>query len=603
MTNSMQAGSSLHLDFAAVKDGARLSSTSVASKRLESELEFLKREGGVDVRVRAELMKAADCYRKENYQDGAEIALRALDIDDRIAVGWNILGLCLEKMGQNARAISCFEKVLQLEPQNVDVLLNLGLLAARLELHDTAEQFLRYYCAAAPENTDGVNNLATVLRDKGKYAEASEILKAAIFLNPDDPTLWNSMGTIMNDLADFEHALTFYSEAIRLKPDFARAYYNRGNILIFTGPLDQAREDFAQAVKNPASADDEVHMRYALGQTMVASGALETAWQAYDARLDTRYPGTARFAMPKPQWQQGESLKGKRLLLVGEQGLGDEILFMNAGHDLIKELGPEGNLYIACERRLVPLFERSFPDAEVGPHMTISDNGKPVRLVPFMAARLEEYDVWAPMASVLSVVRNDLCKFPADPAFLKADPERVSHWREQLKAFGPGPYVGLTWKSMKADPRRARFYMPTEAWGPILDHGVTYISLQYGDDTDDIADFKAQFGVDIHKLSGIDLRNDLDDLAALCSAMDLMIGPMNATTNIGMACGTPACIMSGSRWAWPLLGTQSRLPWYPNAEVFAPQTSYAWGEVAQDISGYLGRMGKTERPKSRKKSA
>ena len=128
---------------------------------------------------------------------------------------------------------------------------------------------------------------------------------------------------------------------------------------------------------------------------------------------------------------------------------------------------------------------------------------------------------------------------------------RVAYWREQLSTLGKGPYIGLTWKSMKAEARRNRFYMPLPEWGPVVSHpGATYISLQYGDASEDIAAFKKLHGVDMKTLDGINLHEDLDDLAALSCALDLIIGPMNATTNIAMACGTKALIMSSSAVAW-----------------------------------------------------
>ncbi len=558
-----------------------------ANQRLQDELAFVRQNAGVDQRMQAMLMDAARAFGEGNYTRGAELALQALDINDLVAVGWNILALCLECMGENARAISCFERVLQLDPKNTDVLLNLGLLASRLDMQDAAEQFMRMYCAAVPQSSDGANNLATILRDKGQYVEAIDILKAAIILDMENTTLWNSMGTVMNDMQDVDNALTFFGEAIRLDPRNARAHYNRGNILALTGPVDQAIADFDAAQNATTSDEDRAHVRYAHAQALLASGQLATAWQAYEARFDPHYPGTTRFTLPKPRWQCTDGLSGKRLLLVGEQGLGDEILFMNAAASLMEAIGPDGKLFIACEKRLMPLFARSFPDAVVGPHLTISDNGRPVRLVPFMATKISEYDCWAPMASVLAVLRDDLSRFPQTDAFLTPDPVRVAHWREQLAAMGPGPKIGVTWKSLKDDARRQQYYMPLAHWGPMLSAPVTYISLQNGDAAADLALIKQHYGTDVHVLDGIDLRNDLDELAALTAALDGVVGPLCATTNIAMACGCPALILSSSRFAWPLLGTQDRLPWYPTARVFGPEQLGDWNGVATAIGAAI----------------
>ncbi len=52
--------------------------------------------------------------------------------------------------------------------------------------------------------------------------------------------------------------------------------------------------------------------------------------------------------------------------MIGEQGLGDEFMFANILPDLQDAVGPNGKLQVAVDKRLVPLFARSFPKADVG---------------------------------------------------------------------------------------------------------------------------------------------------------------------------------------------------------------------------------------------
>jgi hypothetical protein len=115
-----------------------------------------------------------------------------------------------------------------------------------------------------------------------------------------------------------------------------------------------------------------------------------------------------------PRWN-GESIEGMKLLLVGEQGLGDEFMFANILPDVIRDLGPDGKLQIAVDPRLVALFQRSFPDAEVGSYddrtLIDKDGNKALRLIPF-ASNGNEPDMWAPMGSALPVYRKSLSDFP-----------------------------------------------------------------------------------------------------------------------------------------------------------------------------------------------
>ncbi len=98
--------------------------------------------------------------------------------------------------------------------------------------------------------------------------------------------------------------------------------------------------------------------------------------------------------------------------------------------------------------------------------------------------------------------------------------------------------------------------------------GVCFVNMQYGDCAEEIAEARARLGVEIWTPPGVDLKDDLDEVAALSCALDLLMGPANATSNIAAACGAPVWLISTPA-AWPRLGTD-RYPWYPTVRVFNP---------------------------------
>lgn len=279
-------------------------------------------------------------------------------------------------------------------------------------------------------------------------------------------------------------------------------------------------------------------------------------------------------------------LAGKSLMICAEQGLGDEVMFANMLPDVVEALGPAGALTLAVERRLVPLFKRSFPTATVVPHKTVAYEGRVYRGAP----EIEDWsgvDFWAPMGDLLEVFRPSLAAFPNRPNFLQADPARVEHWRRVLEESAPkGPKVGLLWKSLKLNGERARQFSPFMLWRPIFEvPGLSFVNLQYGDCDEEIALAKAEFGVDIWQPPGIDLKQDLDDVAALCCAMDLIVGFSNATTNLGGACGAPIWMLTGAA-SWTRLGAQT-WPWYPQARCFITPDFNDWNPTMQAVGAAL----------------
>jgi tetratricopeptide (TPR) repeat protein len=523
-------------------------------------------------------------------QPASELALKALEVDERCGIGWRVLAIAREKAGDHTTALKCYEKALELCPEEVELANDLGRLAYTMGMKEEAETLFRHYHAALPDSVDGVNNLACCQRDRLMFGDAIETLRPAIERHPESAMLWNTLGSVMVELGEMEQALIFFNEALSLAPDFHKARYNRGSTFLALGDLDRALEDVEASIPGALEASEATMMRLCRASVLITKGDLEKGWEAYEERLDPHFADVTHFMVDAPRWTPEVDLAGKRLLLIGEQGLGDEVLFGSLLPDVLEALGPDGKLSLAVEERLVPLFQQSFPQVEVGAHRTGKVDHHTVRVAPFMQER-DDLDYWAPMASPLRRFRKTLADFPARERFLEADPERVAHWKALLETAGPGPKIGVLWKSLKVDSARYRYFSPFDAWKPVLQvPGVTFVNLQYGDCAEELARAKEELGVEIWSPPGIDLKDDLADLAALCCALDLTVGPANATTNIGAAAGAATWLIS-TPGAWPRLGTD-RYPWYPQVRVFVPDAYNQWAPVMDEVAAAVTEFAK-----------
>lgn len=149
--------------------------------------------------------------------------------------------------------------------------------------------------------------------------------------------------------------------------------------------------------------------------------------------------------------------------------------------------------------------------------------------------------------------------------------------------------MGLLWKSNIINGGRHRFFSPFEQWAPVLRApGATMVNLQYGDCAAELEQARRDFGVEIWNPPGIDLKQDLDDVAALCGALDLVIGFSNATLNIAAACGAPTWLITAPA-AWTRLGTD-RYPWYPQVRSFVPPAFGDWAPVMAEVADELAKL-------------
>jgi Tfp pilus assembly protein PilF len=521
--------------------------------------------------------------RKE-YATASTKIEQALELDKGMVLAWRMLAFAFEQQGEFSKAFTAYEAVARLEPDDVTLLRKVGQLAYRLGKLDLAEKLFERFLASDPGDEEVTNSLAVVLRDQNRYGDAIELLRGVIGRYPERPRLWNTLGTVLSESGDAAGAVVFYDEALRLDPAFHLARHNRACFFTVLDDPEKAIEEMEIAAQGFTNPKDVAAGRLAKALTQFLVGDLVGGFESYEARFDESTGEATRFAGYGKRWEVDDDLHGKNLLIYGEQGLGDEVLFANVVNDTLDAIGPDGRLFLAVEPRLVSLFQRSFPRAVVLAYRALREF-KTISMTVNLGDPHPQIDFWTPLGSLFRRFRTSLATFPKDSGYLVPDPQRVAHWRQVLEASGPGPYVGVLWKSLKMGGGRQRHYSPFELWSPILENpSLRFVNLQYGDAAEDLAAAKTR-GLDIWTPPGINLMTDIDDLSALCSALDVVIGPSTATTNVAGAVGTRICIIAGPGW-WTGFGSD-HAPCYPSARVFRAGGFDQWGEVMQQIAKAL----------------
>ena len=533
-----------------------------------------------------QLKSALACIRMQDFHGGAKRALAALQIDETSGLAWHVLAICREKSGDMAQALTAYEAALTLLPNETDIAGDLGRLAQQLGYLDIAEKLLLKYLAADPGHIEVTNNLACVQRDQGRYGDAIETLKALLQVESGSPILWNTLGTVMSDQGDMGTALTFFEEALRLDPGFSKARYNRANVRQPLGDEAGALADLEAAAEGAESAYERAMMAMARAMLLLGMGRIKEGFEAYEVRLSPDLPESMRPVLEAPRWDGSSSLTGKRLLVLGEQGIADEMVFGTCLPDVVETVGPAGHVFVAVEPRLVDLYQRSLPTTTVVGHRTVRLEGRLTRHVPAIEEMSDPVDCWVPLASLMAVYRPSLDSFPDRAGYLTPDPAKVARWKGELEALGPGLKVGLHWKSLVMTGVRARYFSSFQRWEPVLTTpGCVMVNLQCGDVSEDLAQAEAA-GVRIWT-PPMNLKDDLDDLAALSCALDLVVGPGIAGTNIAAAAGARTWLLYAPD-DWHLLGTD-RYAVYPHVRTFRRDFD-GWPQAIADVRAALDEV-------------
>jgi tetratricopeptide (TPR) repeat protein len=377
------------------------------------------------------LAQSIHAMQNRDFAEGEKLALKVLERDDKLGVAWHVLGIAREKIGDFAGSMRCYEAALKLLPDHGAVAGDLGRLAFRMDMPEIAAKFFMHYINARPGDLEGVNNLACALRDLNRCDEAIEVLRPAINDNPEQPLLWNTLGTVMCSLGDGKTAVTFFDEALRLAPNFGKAYHNRAYAKLDLGDVAGALADCDLAIAAAESAEDLATMQFGRATILLALGRVEEGWKAYAARFSKDLVEAPTLQRSRRRaGRPGMDLAGKSLMICAEQGLGDEVMFANMMPDVIEALGPDGKLTLAVERRLVPLFRRSFPDAAI----FRAQDRSPTRAASIAGRRSSRTGAasifWAPMGDAAGDLPAQRGRVPHRRKLPRvADPARVAHWR------------------------------------------------------------------------------------------------------------------------------------------------------------------------------
>ncbi|MBZ0104340.1 MAG: tetratricopeptide repeat protein [Sulfuricella denitrificans] len=450
------------------------------------------------------------------------------------------LALALRGQGRLAECIAQYRKLLARQAQNFAVLLNLG----------------------AALKTAGE-------KDEALLEEALLVLGKAVRVNPDSAHAHCMTGVVLNLQGRYEEAIAALKRALALDPNNADAHCNLGVILQMLGETESALQHLSRAI---ALSPRMAAAHWGLSPVLLVSGDIAAGWEKYEWRLSA----LEGFCRPFPQpWWQGESLAGKTLLIWGEQGVGDEILFGQCVADAVQA---GARVIVECEPRLAPLFLRSFPGIEVHgkenpPHPRLLQN---------------DIDCHIPMGSLVRWFRPAVEHFPCHDGYFRPDAGRLAHWREWLDGMGPGPRVGISWRSMKRGGERDSFYTTLAQWGDIFRlPGIVFVNLQYGECRDELEEARRLFGVEIHEAPGLNLKDELDDAAALTRALDLVIAPNTSVFAMAGAVGTPTWLLNLDS-DWTMLGTD-HMPWFPSVKVYRKRWADSWETLLARVASDLAR--------------
>ncbi|MCL6705564.1 hypothetical protein M8R20_00985 [Pseudomonas sp. R2.Fl] len=436
-----------------------------------------------------------------------------------------------------------------------------------------------------------------------RYVECRLLLEKYISSNPSDSEAVYRLVGIIVQQAQPRTAIDVMMRHVREADRDAIFYARVGHILAWSGAANEAMPWLRKALskdKTLAVAVSDLSLCYELKQEMTTAFLLMKEAVCLMGRdmqnrrvvgLDEMTParlkrrmmfaahlvGDSDFArallveaqqrepivLPYParEWMEG-SLAGQKVVALTEAGIGDEIRYTCVYHRL---LGEAESVAVTCDPRMESLISRSFPSFKVFavqrefPRIKVKRQEErklamTAKMRNIASDAVIEYgeasDTWIRTVNLFerdSFKKAHVHQSP-DHRVLVPDARLAESFAEKLKTQANGrPVIGLSWRGGDRSYSRDPHYFHLEQWDPLLDQqDYCFVNLQYSVADDEIEYLREKLGERFIEFPDLDLRNDMEGLAALCSVLDHVVAICTMVLELSAAVHTPTLYLMRS---------------------------------------------------------
>lgn len=411
-------------------------------------------------------------------------------------------------------------------------------------------------------------------------------------LEPTNPNARWIYGLLLFRNSQYPASLRILTPLADAHPDWPNVHLVIAKIYLDLREMDKGDPYFRRAVQNTANNPTEnAKARWEYAMQLLTQGNFKDGWHHHEARLSSiGWADLHLCPLPAPMWT-GEPLNGKTIVVHGEQGLGDEIMYASMLPDLIAR---GANVILACYIANVELMRESFPQIQVFNHprgVNEIQNWQQGIMPDWwntLIANGTQIDYQIPMGSLANILRTDESLFPRQ-SYLKVNDAHKQKMREQLHErareqnidLSNKRLIALAWCGNLENPHGRAKSLDLEqlaGLGKIAQtHNAVFISLQNQQYGKQAINANAQGLLPIVDMSPY--TDAFADTLALASLCEHIITIDTSYVHLCSAAGLPALMLLRRncdwRWGW----TRDDSVWYNNLNMIRQDKDGDWTPV------------------------
>ena len=496
-------------------------------------------------------------FEQEKYNDSLKLINEVLSIKKNFQPVLRDKAHVLFYLNNLDIALNNINESLFLNPKDYIAINIQGMIFSGMRDYQKAKNIYLHAIKINPDYFPSYSNLAKCLTELNEREDAIKYLKKCLEIKPDFLEGLNNLANVYSTMGDYKKAIPIYLKLLKTNENHFQINLNIAIAYFMLKNISEAQRYFKVAEKENKN-DDKFKKSY--GLYLLYMQDYKKAWQISDGRLKLQDFYTSDSWMNKIKYKlwNGQVIKpDDKILIIKEQGVGDEILYSTIYPDLLNKFT---NVKIETENRLINLFENNFSTKNIFvPYKSISESKEKLKNFKYVL-----------MAGTLGrLFRNSIQEFPKSN-YLKANIKIKQDVLSKLNMISSKKKIGISWKSKREFLGEGKSLDLNYMAPLICNNNFDFINLQYGEAEDEIKKFEKKYNKKIHTIPDIDLFNDFEKITALLQNLDLFISVSNSTAHFAGAANVKTWLIKPRSYALFHYWNQpnQNTPWYPSIKIF-----------------------------------
>jgi tetratricopeptide (TPR) repeat protein len=435
----------------------------------------------------------------------------------------------------------------------------------RVEDFETAYKLAKTLYATNSQ-FDVMNWYASVCYDAKKYPESYEVCKKIASLMPTAGTYFNASRAAQRSGFPGE-AESLIRKALALDTSATPILLDLAVYISSQGRFDEAFELLQSIDPKQLSRRDRLALEVNKGWHYIRLGDFKKGIKLISYGRSIQIWGAGIMTLPRPLWD-GVTRKGKTILIVGEGGIGDEIIVARFSK-ILQERGMKVIMSTVHKAQRI-LSSITTIDKVIDGHNL---------------STYTDYDYYVPGMDLVSVLDIDEDKIPNKP-YIKADPAFVKKWSAIIPR-SKKLRVGVRWSGNNLYEDDLQRTVPFDALEALADiPGVKLYSLQRDTGIEVISPLSRM--VPLH-----DKLETLDDALGAIANLDLVITSCTSIAHLSAALGKKTWVILPFMPYYIWANLRKKSPWYASVTLYRKATDSSWDVTMAEVRKDLKKLVKT----------